>query len=118
MGCQYIFIRISNLKSEMILALIVKISSQSVYERRRKTLFNVVYRPPSGKIEPFENFFKILFNESKNSNENYHIAKDFNLNPLSANFAKSSNTLKQFVGKLPTNCLSVLTILWDWHLKG
>ena len=30
------------------------------------------------------------------------------LNPLSANFTKWSNTLKQFVGKLPTNCLSVL----------
>ena len=30
------------------------------------------------------------------------------LNPLSANFTKWSNTLKQFVGNLPTNCLSVL----------
>ena len=29
------------------------------------------------------------------------------LNPLSANITKWSNTLKQFVGKLPTNCLSV-----------
>ena len=29
------------------------------------------------------------------------------LNPLSANFTKWSNTLKQFVGKFPTNCLSV-----------
>ena len=28
-------------------------------------------------------------------------------NPLSAKFIKWSNTLKQFVGKLPTNCLSV-----------
>ena len=28
-------------------------------------------------------------------------------NPLSANPTKWSNTLKQFVGKLPTNCLSV-----------
>ena len=28
------------------------------------------------------------------------------LNPLSANPTKWSNTLKQFVGKLPTNCLS------------
>ena len=28
-------------------------------------------------------------------------------NPLSANFTKWSNTLKQFVGNLPTNCLSV-----------
>ena len=29
------------------------------------------------------------------------------INLLSANPTKSSNTLKQFVGKLPTNCLSV-----------
>ena len=29
------------------------------------------------------------------------------VNPLSANFTKWSNTLKQFVVKLPTNCLSV-----------
>ena len=29
------------------------------------------------------------------------------LNPLTANFTKWSITLKQFVGKLPTNCLSV-----------
>ena len=29
------------------------------------------------------------------------------LNPLSVNITKWSNTLKQFVGKLPTNCLSV-----------
>ena len=29
------------------------------------------------------------------------------INPLSAKFIKWSNTLKQFVCKLPTNCLSV-----------
>ena len=48
----------------------------------RNTLFIVVYRLPSGKIEPFENFFKILFNKKKSSNKNYHIAGDFNLNLL------------------------------------
>ena len=30
-----------------------------------------------------------------------------NVNRLSANPTKWSNTLKQFVGNLPTNCLSV-----------
>ena len=29
------------------------------------------------------------------------------VNPFSANFTKWSNTLKQFVGNLPTNCFSV-----------
>ena len=43
-----------------------------LYEKRRNTLFNVVYRPPNNKIEPFKNFLKIL----------YHIAGDFNLNLL------------------------------------
>ena len=35
------------------------------------------------------------------------IALVFLLNPLSSNHTKWSNTLKQFVGNLPTNCLSV-----------
>ena len=40
-------------------------------------------------------------------------------NPLSANPTTWLNTLKQFVGKLQTNGLSVyLTILYGWHLKG
>ena len=30
-----------------------------------------------------------------------------NINPLGANPTKWSNTLKQFVGNLPMNCLSV-----------
>ena len=33
--------------------------------------------------------------------------KLYSFNPLSANPTKRPNTLKQFVGKLPTNCLSV-----------
>ena len=34
------------------------------------------------------------------------VLKKLILNPLSANFTKLSNMLKQFVGNLPTNCLS------------
>ena len=41
--------------------------------------------------------------------------KKKDVNPLSANPTKWSNTSKQFVGNLPTNCL---TILWGWRLKG
>ena len=41
-----------------------------------------------------------------------------NLKPLSANFTKWSNTLKQFVGKLPTNCLSVFAHVVGLALKG
>ena len=35
---------------------IESIGVELLYEKRRNTLFNVVYRPPNGKIEPFENF--------------------------------------------------------------
>ena len=39
-------------------------------------------------------------------------------NSLSANFTKWSNTLKQFVGNLPTNCLSVFVHFVGLVLKG
>ena len=40
------------------------------------------------------------------------------VNPLSANHTKYSNTLKEFVGKLPTNCLSVFDHFVKLALKG
>ena len=40
------------------------------------------------------------------------------VNPLSANFTKWSNTLKQFVAKLPTNCLCVFDHFVKLALKG
>ena len=40
------------------------------------------------------------------------------VNPLSANPTKWSNTLKQFVGNLPTNCLSVFDHFVGLALKG
>ena len=40
------------------------------------------------------------------------------INPLSANPTKWSNTLKQFIGKLPTNCLSVFDHFVILALKG
>ena len=39
-------------------------------------------------------------------------------NPLSANFTKWSNPLKQFAGNLPTNCLSVFDHFMGLALKG
>ena len=42
----------------------------------------------------------------------------FCLNPLSANPTKWSNTLKQFVGNLPMNCLSVFDHFVRLALKG
>ena len=46
-----------------------------------------------------------------------HYSKNI-LNPLSASFIKLSNTLKQFVGKLPMNCLSVFDHFVGLALKG
>ena len=40
------------------------------------------------------------------------------INPLSANPTKWSNTLKQFVGKLPMNCLRVFDHFVGLALKG
>ena len=40
------------------------------------------------------------------------------VNTLSANPTKLSNTLKQFVGKLPTNCLSVFNHFVGLAFKG
>ena len=40
------------------------------------------------------------------------------INPLSANPTKWSNTLKQFVDNLPTNCLSVFDHFVELVLKG
>ena len=40
------------------------------------------------------------------------------VNPLSANPTKWSNTLKQCVGNLPTNCLSVFDHFMNLALKG
>ena len=48
-------------------------------------------------------------------------ASDFRLefvNPLSTNPIKRSNTLKQFVGNLQTNCLSVFDHFVELALKG
>ena len=42
----------------------------------------------------------------------------FSINPFSANFTKWSNTLKQFIGNLATNCLSVFDHFVGLVLKG
>ena len=44
--------------------------------------------------------------------------QDLRLNPLSANPTKWSNTVKQFVGNLPTNCLNVFDHFMKLALKG
>ena len=61
-----------------------------------------------------------LFSDLKASHLliNYGPLKLGALNPLSAKFIKWSNTLKQFVGKLPINCLSMFDHFVGLALKG
>ena len=49
---------------------------------------------------------------------NESLTKLLSVNPLSDNPTKWSNTLKQFVGKLPTNFLSVFDHFVKLVLKG
>ena len=51
-------------------------------------------------------------------NWNLERKKEPIFNPLSANPIKWSNTLKQFVSKLPTNCLSVFDHFVLLAMKG
>ena len=48
----------------------------------------------------------------------WSMGRVIDVNPLSAKFTKWSNPLKQFVGKLPTNCLSVFDHFVGLALKG
>ena len=47
-----------------------------------------------------------------------NVPQFYAINPLSANPTKRPNTLKQFVGKLPTNRLSVFDHFVNFALKG
>ena len=58
--------------------------------------------------------FILFFCEQKVNGHNYVNV----LNPLSTNPTKWSNTFKQFVGKLPTNCLGVFDHFVKLVLKG
>ena len=63
------------------------------------------------KLDYLEN--ETIFLRNKKVPHRWHILSshrfvvEVNLNPLSANHTKWSNTVKQFVGNLPTNCLIV-----------
>ena len=53
----------------------------------------------------------------KQHSRHFHVQSN-NVNPLSANPEKWSNTLKQFVGNLTTNFLSVFDHFMNLALKG
>ena len=61
---------------------------------------------------------KCLVNFETIHTELYMLVSTVNFSTLSANPTKWSNTLKQFVGKLPANCLSVFDHFVGFALKG
>ena len=75
----------------------------------------------TGALNIYEiNIFNILCLMFKYKNKAYpqSFKKTIYLNPLSTNPTKWSNILKQFVCKLPTNCLSVFEHFVKLALKG
>ena len=66
-------------------------------------------------IKTMQNVLYTLFHLFKIK---FVIPHTITLNPLSSNFTKWSNTLKQFVSKLPTNCLSVFDHFVGLALRG
>ena len=60
---------------------IESLTLEIIFEKTHNTIVSVLYRPPNGHSEYFENFFNFFLN-TKNSNKNVYIAGDFNLNLL------------------------------------
>ena len=65
-----------------------------------------------------ENTLTLNLKKSRSKMLNGLIFHCFNFNPLSANPTKCLNTLKQFFGKKPTNCLCVFDHFAGLALKG
>ena len=72
------------------------ISVAVLFENAKNTIFNVLYnqpRQPKDQIEQFQKFLKNTFLLIKNSNKQFHVVGDFNLNVLDYKICKK---LQQF----------------------
>ena len=61
---------------------IESLSIELSLDNKRSTFVGILYRPPNGKIEPFETFLVKLLSSVQSANKDLHIAGDFNLNLL------------------------------------
>ena len=61
---------------------IESLTLEIISEKTRNTIVSVLYRPPNGHFEHFENFLTNFFLNTKDSNKKVYIAGDFNLNLL------------------------------------
>ena len=88
---------------------------------RRWLVFFKVF-PGVSKLIEIQLFFRMLitiqFIQKISSKRFMSVVHKKSINPLSANFTKWSNTLKQLVSNLPTNCLSVFDQFVGLALKG
>ena len=71
---------------------------------RRIQLFNL----KTDRVKVSSKYYQVNFNTKR-----FYLG----IYPLSASLIKWSNTLKQFVGKLPTKCLSVFDHFMELALK-
>ena len=76
------------------------VSVEILFENRKNTIFNVLYKQPKGQIEPFEKFWKEIFPRIKNSNKELHVAGDFNLSVLDHEMCKE---LQEFLKIISEN---------------
>ena len=74
-------------------------------------LYGLVEKATEKPMNQISNFEELECEKSLN-------VKSIKVNPLSANFTKWSNALRQFVGKFLTNCLSVFDHFVGLALKG
>ena len=61
---------------------VVSLSNELSLDNKCRLFVNVLYRPPNGKIKPFQTFLVKLLFSVYNTNKDLHIAGDFNLNLL------------------------------------
>ena len=57
---------------------------ETLSDKTRNVLVNVLYRPPVGQYEQLENFLTTFFFRTRSFNKDIQIAGDFNLNLLGA----------------------------------
>ena len=69
-------------------------------------------------LKPYTPPFNKTFTNTAKVTKQIRVELIHTLNPLSANFTKWSDKLKQFVGNLPTNCLSVFDHFVGLALRG
>ena len=84
---------------------IESLSIESSLDNKRSTFVNVLYRPPNGKIEPFETFLVKLLSSVQKANKDLYIAGDFNLNLLDHESNKKVHDFLNIIyrnGMIPT----------------